>query len=50
MAGAVFILLTRRIKRLEDENKDLLGFAMTACAEKADGMEKLAAIIVKRSA
>ncbi len=46
MAGAVFWLLTKRIKRLEKENGELMGYVLTTCVERSDEMEKLADIIV----
>ncbi len=46
MGGAVFWLLTKRIKRLEKENGELMGYVLTTCVERSDEMEKLADIIV----
>ncbi len=48
MAGAVFLLLTRRIKKLEKVEARLIGYVLTTCADKAEGMEKLADIIVAK--
>lgn len=47
MATAIFLLLTRRIKKLENENANLVGYVLTTCADKAEGMEQLAEIIVR---
>lgn len=46
MAGAVFVLLTRRIKTLERDYKEITAWAIVNCGEKAEGLEKLADIIV----
>lgn len=49
MAAAVFVLLTRRIRKLERENKQVTAWAIVNCSEKAEGLEKLAEIIVSGS-
>ncbi|MDP9479817.1 MAG: hypothetical protein M3R38_29850 [Actinomycetota bacterium] len=48
MAGAVFLLLTRRIRKLEQSEARLIGYVLTTCVDKAEGMEKLADIIVAK--
>ncbi len=48
MAGAVYVLLTRRIRKLEKAEARLIGYVLTTCADKAEGMEKLADIILQK--
>lgn len=49
MAGAVFWLLTRRIRKLERDYSQVTAWAIVNCGDKAEGLEKLAEIIVSGS-
>lgn len=46
MGGAIFFFLTRRIHKLEKENARLVGYVLTTCVERTEGLEKLADLIV----
>lgn len=46
MAAAIFLLLTRRIKKLENENANLVSYVLTTCVDRSEDMAKLAGIIV----
>lgn len=46
MGAAIFLLLTRRISKLEKENARLVGYVLTTCVERSEGMEALADLIV----
>lgn len=48
MAAAVFALLMARIKRLENENSNMLSILLTSCSDSSEGTRKLAEAIAER--
>ena len=47
MGVAIFTIMNRRVKKLEKQNANLVGYVLTTCTEKSEGMEQLADIISK---
>lgn len=46
LTGAIITFLLRRIKKLENENANLVGYVLRTCTDKAERIEGLADIIV----
>lgn len=46
LAGVIFTMMRSRTSKLENENAELVGFVLTTCADRSEGLEKLANIIV----